>query len=191
MPALDITQPQVMVDFPDDANFEWHHRVLLISLGGFRWICSTPTLSVQLVDLSNHRVIVLRRASAFPPARAHDSFVFDPADVTPAVLADLVSQAEEMAVVYGGVPQPQAAASDVVWRIGNASHFSFGEAVPAAVLRSPELFKPEEDVALVKNNGKWTTAARTGQQKRLSSEERASVEKRKTKDGGRGAKEGE
>ena len=160
MPALDIAQSQVLVDFPDDANFEWHHRVLLVSLGGSRWICLTSTLSVQLIDLSNHRVIVLRRASAFPAARANDSFVFDPADVTPAVLRDMVTQAEEMAVVYGGVPQVQAAASDTVWRLSDASHLSFGEEVPAAVLPSPELFRPEEDVALVKVDGKWITAKR-------------------------------
>ena len=69
MPTLDVSFNQVLVDFPEDANgFVWHHRLLLISLGGSRWICVTPTLSVQVVDLGNHRVIVLPRAGNFPAA---------------------------------------------------------------------------------------------------------------------------
>ena len=54
MPTLDLDERQVLVDFPEDANYMWHHRLLLVSLGGSVWICSTPDLAIQRIDLSNH-----------------------------------------------------------------------------------------------------------------------------------------
>ena len=159
MPTLDVQFSQVLVDYVNDANFLYHHRVLLVSLGGSRWVCATPTLSLQPIDLSDHQVIVLRRNAAFPVARRNDSFVFDPDDVPADVLADLVARANELAGVLGA-PAPAAVPITDVWRISDLTHKSFGKEVPAAVLQNDELFKSEDEVALVRIDGRWTQARR-------------------------------
>ena len=160
MPTLDVEFSQVLVDFPEDQNgFVWHHRLLLVSLGGSRWICSTPTQSIQVLDLGDHRVIVLPRAGPFPAARAAETFAFDPADITPAVLADLMREARELSVLHGAQPDGPAL-SDQVWRICDTSHASFGEELPAAVLGNADLFLERDGEALVRIDGKWTHARR-------------------------------
>ena len=157
MPTLDVEQSQVLVDYPDDANYTWHHRLLLVSLGGSVWICVTPDLAVQRIDLSNHRVVVLQRNAAFPAARVGDTYGFDAGDVTPAVLADLLRQARDLAAIHGA-PAPGPVASAEVWRISDTSHASFAEEVPAAVLLNPDLFIARDDFALVRIDASWTTA---------------------------------
>ena len=75
MPTLDVEERQVLVDFPADPNFTWHHRVLLVALGEGKWIGCTPTLSVQRIDLAGHRIVILPRNGNFPADRAANSFV--------------------------------------------------------------------------------------------------------------------
>ena len=54
MPALDIEQRQILVDYFDDPNgLRWHHRILAVPLGGSRWIWITPDLGVQAAQ---HRI---------------------------------------------------------------------------------------------------------------------------------------
>ena len=75
--TLDVNLTQVLIDFFDD-DFNWHHRFLVVAQGGASWICVTPDLQVETVDLSAHRVLPLRRNSPFPQ-RAHDTmYIFDP-----------------------------------------------------------------------------------------------------------------
>ena len=159
MPTLDVEHSQVLVDFEEDPNYMWHHRLLLVSLGGSVWVCATPDLAIQRIDLSDHRVIVLQRNAAFPAARLAQTYSFDPADVTPAVLADLLRQARDLAAVHGA-PAPGPVAGGEVWRISDTSHASFGEEVPSAVLLSPDLFEARDDVALVRIDNVWTSARR-------------------------------
>eukprot|EP00974_Lingulodinium_polyedra_P084185 8151903-Lingulodinium_polyedra.AAC.1 len=52
----DVPERQVLIDFEDDANFFWHHRLLLCPVDrAGRWVCASPTFEVQTVDLADHR----------------------------------------------------------------------------------------------------------------------------------------
>eukprot|EP00959_Pyramimonas_sp_CCMP1952_P037570 786857-Pyramimonas_sp.AAC.1 len=77
--TLDLPEPLVLVDYPDDAaGLRWHHRLLLVQTptAGV-WIASTPDYSVQRLDLNAHRVVALGRNCAFPAAQWNESYVFD------------------------------------------------------------------------------------------------------------------
>eukprot|EP00959_Pyramimonas_sp_CCMP1952_P230517 4818943-Pyramimonas_sp.AAC.1 len=66
--ALDIVEKQVLIDFFDDENgLFWHARILLIPGGQGRWIVCSPTLAVQVADLSTHRIRILRRGEPIDP----------------------------------------------------------------------------------------------------------------------------
>ena len=68
MAAPDVPEACVAVDFPEDPHFYYHVRMLLVRLGdGSRWICSTPTWSVQVIDLAEHHVVALGRGAPYPP----------------------------------------------------------------------------------------------------------------------------
>eukprot|EP00973_Karenia_brevis_P078696 10922822-Karenia_brevis.AAC.1 len=97
--ALDVEYKQCLIAYPDDANFLWHHRVLLVTGPGLTWIWLTPTGSVQHADLTDKQVLPLRRGQRFPPQHAGNMFVFDhiPDDDMQGYLAD----AKELAASYG------------------------------------------------------------------------------------------
>lgn len=77
MAALDVAEVQVAVDFQDDPVFLWHVRVPVVKLGeGSRWVCFTPDLESEVIDLSEHSVVVLSRRApkrlAWPGASTTD-----------------------------------------------------------------------------------------------------------------------
>lgn len=127
--ALDISTPQVVIDFFNDADgFNWHGRLLLERINDTgRWIVATPDLSVEMADLSTHRVITLRRNQRFPDAVDGQCYYFDP--LTPAELDDLHSQARALAAVYGVAAGTVAATSDALWVVSDPGHPRFDEVV--------------------------------------------------------------
>lgn len=50
------------VDTVDTSFHQWHARLLFISDGAGKWNGATPELSIQVVDLTVHRVILLERS---------------------------------------------------------------------------------------------------------------------------------
>ena len=105
MPTLDTSLHQVLIDFYDDANgFHWHHRVLGVPLGGSIWIGGTPDKSIQRIDLSNHRVIILHRDSEFPAARRAATYAWDSNDWDDAYEATFMRECRSMASVHGRTP---------------------------------------------------------------------------------------
>ena len=76
--ALDVSQDQVLVGYFEDENFQWHHRLLLCSLGGARWAAPSPDHSVEIINLDDHRVLPLRRRGPFPARVAGNVYAFDP-----------------------------------------------------------------------------------------------------------------
>ena len=101
MPTFDVEQHQVLIDFPLDPNFTWHHRLLLVPIGGSIWAWATPDESVQRGDLSLHRVIVLRRNAPFPAGRLAQTYAFDEAAFDNATLDRLMAEARDLAAVHG------------------------------------------------------------------------------------------
>ena len=161
MPTLDIEQHQVLVDFPNDAHgYIWHHRILWCPVGGSVWIWATPDESVQRGDLSAHRVIVLRRNSAFPAGRLAQTYAFDDAAFDDGVLNRLMEEARGLAAVHGAPPPGIGSAGGDTWRISDTSHPSFGELVPSGVVGNDELFVVRDSTFLVKVEQKWTTASK-------------------------------
>ncbi|CAK0862617.1 unnamed protein product, partial [Prorocentrum cordatum] len=71
-------QPVVLVDYPEDPNPTWHRRLLLHELGPGRWVCATPGFSVQVLDLTGHRVLPLARSAPWPAQVRGDVCCFDP-----------------------------------------------------------------------------------------------------------------
>ena len=57
---------QILLNHPDDTDYPWHHRMLLVDLGSGRWIWATPVYPVQVGDLVGSRVRALQRGSAVP-----------------------------------------------------------------------------------------------------------------------------
>ena len=130
MPTLDVPERQLLIDFFADANgFFWHHRILLVHVRETTWVVCTPDQSVQMLDVSQHRLVMLSRNAAFPPDRVVSTYSCDPADFTDAIMARLRTEAAAMAEILGGgpaVPAQPAAAVAVSWRISDLSHAQFG-----------------------------------------------------------------
>eukprot|EP00971_Amphidinium_carterae_P087653 1734223-Amphidinium_carterae.1 len=90
MAALDVDEPQCLVDFFEDPNgYRWHMRLLLIQGGSnsSRWIWATPDLEVQVGDLSDHRIVALSKGQPLPPDKIQETYGFDP--LTPEALNQL------------------------------------------------------------------------------------------------------
>ena len=126
--SLDIDEPQVLIDFFNDENFHWHQRVLLRRIQGSTWLASTPTLDVEIVDLSEHRVLAVARGARFPARAVGNLFAFDPFDEGD--LADLHAQANAIADVMGAEARTgPGTAADVAaghWRVSNPALEDFG-----------------------------------------------------------------
>lgn len=58
--TLDTAYRQVLVDFFNDPNFHWHHRILIIQGEGGIWICASPDHEIQSIDLTKHRVLTAK-----------------------------------------------------------------------------------------------------------------------------------
>ena len=89
--ALDIQETQVAIDFPDDARFTWHVRVLVSQLSdGGRWVGFSPDLEAEVIDLADHRVVPLVRKAPFPASIAGD--VYYRTGITDEEFADVLYQ---------------------------------------------------------------------------------------------------
>ena len=76
--TLNISEPQVLVHFPNDGHgFYYHHRILLHKVSGGRWVTLTPDLDQEIHDLNTQRHVVLGRNSLFPVHLAQECYVFD------------------------------------------------------------------------------------------------------------------
>ena len=66
----------MLIHYPADRNFQWHHRILLKKVTGGQWIALTPDLELVQHDLAEERHRLCARHQDFPvPAGqiyAHD-----------------------------------------------------------------------------------------------------------------------
>lgn len=120
--TLDIADPQVLVNFPADPNFQWHHRLLLVRLSPGRWIALSPDHELENVDLTVVRHVVLGRREDFPPHLAADTYAFDP--ISRAELERLRRRANTMAIVLGD--QVVAEVGSRVWVFSDTSSDRLG-----------------------------------------------------------------
>ena len=159
MPALDIEQRQVLVDFFQDPDgYRWHHRVLAVPLGGSRWVWITPDHDVEAADLGDHRVVVLTRGQAFPAGRAAETYGFDPFD--DGELNGLLGEARSLAEILGVTIAQPLGLQARPWRIADLLHDAFGKEVPPQAIDNEDIWVSKDERALVQIDGSWTYAIR-------------------------------
>ena len=73
--TLNVSEPQVLIHFPDDAHFSY--RLLLHKVSPGRWVVLSPDLELEVQDLNARRHLVLGMHSPFPAQVADYCYVFD------------------------------------------------------------------------------------------------------------------
>lgn len=131
--TLDIPEVQIIVHFPNDPTFGWHHRVLLRRVSGGIWMCLTPDLEVCRHDLNVLRHQVLSRSSEFPPEHEGDLYCFDP--VSRATLESKKRIATIQAQILGDEDPGEAVA--YVWVVAEQTHPQFGDVIPDEMMNDP------------------------------------------------------
>ena len=161
--ALDIPEPQVAVDFPDDQFFTWHVRVLVTQLGdGGRWVAFSPDLEPEVIDLADHRVVPLVRDAVFPQRIRGD--VYYRVNITEDDLTNTVQECRALAAVLGvtGPSRPTTLVAD--WVYADPAFDRFGEVVDSSLTMNPATMLSRDSVALVRvgadDGVEWTTAER-------------------------------
>ena len=125
--TLDTAITQVAVDFFDDDNFSWHHRLLIYDLGGGRWVAVTPDGDVEVLPLGDHRVIPLQRNARWPQRVRGDIYAFDP--VTEAQIEDFMQRGGQLARMLGLQTTMPASQGDQRWLIADPAHKDFNTEV--------------------------------------------------------------
>ena len=147
--ALDIPEPQVAVDFPDDQFFTWHVRVLVTQLGdGGRWVAFSPDLEPEVIDLADHRVVPLVRDAVFPQRIRGD--VYYRVNITEDDLTNTVQECRALAAVLGvtGPSRPTTLVAD--WVYADPAFDRFGEVVDSSLTMIPATMLSRDSVALVR-----------------------------------------
>lgn len=130
--TLDIGEVQILVNYPADPQFVWHHRVLLHRIEGATWLCLTPDHDIVRHDLGNIPHRILSRRAPFPDDIAADVYAHDVIG-RPQLLA-FKRQAKLQAVILGeGDPEESEAAE---WLVADSSHAEFGTSIDADLLNN-------------------------------------------------------
>ena len=161
--ALDIQETQVAIDFPDDARFTWHVRVLMSQLSdGGRWVGFSPDLEAEVIDMADHRVVPLVRKAPFPARISGD--VYYRTGITDEEFADVLYQCRALAAVLGapGTATPAPIVAD--WVYSDAGFEKFGEVVESRLAMTPRTIVVRDHVALINvaidGGPSWTPAER-------------------------------
>ena len=129
--SLDTDIIQVLIDFPQDDNFTWHQRLLLVELGPGRWVAATPDFGIGVLDLSQHKVIPLARSAPWPPNVRNDVYGFDP--LSDDQRDDIFVRANQLAKVLGHKGTAAQTSAGLRWRIADPGHTKFNQRAFAIV----------------------------------------------------------
>ena len=117
---MNIKEPQILIHYPDDVNYQWHHRFLLERIAEGRCVTLTLDLDLQIHDFSRATHRVCERGDPFPAAAAniyaHDEI---PSHEVDGYCRRAVMQA---AILDDG---PEAEAGAHVWLIADPAHKRF------------------------------------------------------------------
>ena len=153
--SLDVGVPQIIVNYPDN-RLPWHHRILLVDLGGGKWIWATPDRSVQVGDLTSLSFKTVVRNADFPPVTGN-IYGFDP--LTDQEILQLKSEAQLMASVMGVNTAAPNAVIDAVWLYADVAYEGFNTELSAAVMGNPLRMVIRGAAALAQPaEGVWTYA---------------------------------
>ena len=134
--SLDISELQVIVEFPEDPNgMYWHHRVALHRLAPGRWVMLTPDLELEVVNLLEQSHRMVGRCSPFPRAQAPYVYAFDPISVAE------INRQKKLARGYRALLGDAAVdeVAKMVWVICDVRDAHFGKVIPEDVIEDEEL----------------------------------------------------
>ncbi len=154
--TLDIPEAQVAVEFPNDPQVRFHHRVLLVDLGQGKHVAVTPDEEVESLDLNSHRIVSLLRSAPFPTRIENDVYTFDP--ISAGTLERLRLEARTMARVLGAsATSVQPSADSCRWVVADPGHPKFGTELELAVAADPNRFQHKGASALadLDNDPTW------------------------------------
>lgn len=148
---------QCLVDYFEDGDgYFWHHRCLLISDGSGRWVGCTPDFEYMIIDLSEHRVVLLERKQIVPDRYHGQLYMFNRNDVGDAVLEEMHRRARSLASLLGF--RQAAGTSPGRWVVSDTAHQAFREEVPAEICGVDTEFIAKGTTSLVRIDSIWTTA---------------------------------
>ena len=128
--SLNVSEPQVLIHFPDDAHFSYHHRLLLHKIAPGMWVVLTPDLELEVQDLNARRHIVLGRHSPFPAHVADDCYIFN--DLSRNELERQRKLAKTMGSLLDG--GDMAAFAAMQWIGADPASGKFGKVVPHEIV---------------------------------------------------------
>jgi hypothetical protein len=155
--TLDTAFSQVLVEFPLDPDYSWHHRVLLAEGIEAQWMCATLTGSVQIANFTSRALRSPRRDVRLPPSIGGDHSGFDP--VTEGIELRRVRESKALAVLVGWAPATMvpATAGDS-WKFSDPAFGAFGSIVSDALQADVACFVMRVQAALVLSEDTWTAA---------------------------------
>lgn len=131
--TLDVPDPQVLVNFPHDANgLTEHHRLLLCKLGPGRWVACSPDMELEVLDLNVQRHTVLGRRAPYPAHLQPVVYGFDP--IPRVDLERLKREAKTMSIILGDEDTMEVEAR--VWLFADVSSDRLGKSVPLELVPS-------------------------------------------------------
>ncbi|CAE8717298.1 unnamed protein product, partial [Polarella glacialis] len=132
--SLDVAEPQILVEFPNDADAcYWHHRVLLKRIAGPNWLCLTPDHDICRHNLETSNHLVLDRAAQFPAAQRAFVYAFDPIDRASLEGFKRIATTQAALLGDGGDVEVQA----FVWVICDTSRSDYGNVVDSRLVNDP------------------------------------------------------
>ena len=123
-----------------------------------QWICATPDLSIQFLDVATHRVIPLTRDSEFPARVRGEVYAFDP--VAPEALQQVRREAKELLALHGLTGGADAQPEGGRWLIADTAHDGFGDPIPPAALADGDALVIRGDHGLACADEEWVSVER-------------------------------
>lgn len=129
--SLNISDPQVLLHFPNDAGgFYHHHRVLLHKIGNGQWVVLTPDMELEVANLSTQRHRVWGRHAPVPDDIADESYIFD--ELPRGELERQRRLAKTMGTILDDSENVNV--ESISWYGADPSSKKFGEALPVELV---------------------------------------------------------
>ncbi|CAK0894708.1 unnamed protein product [Prorocentrum cordatum] len=134
--TLDVAESQVCINFDDDDNFRWHHRLLL-------WVAATPDGEILVLQLSAHLVVAMGRDAPFPQRVRGNVYAFG--QLEPDALDHLRLEGRNLAVAIPAAPPGARVAR---WVIADHAVEGFGDEIEARLAAYADRFVARDAVGL-------------------------------------------
>ncbi|CAK0883428.1 unnamed protein product, partial [Prorocentrum cordatum] len=155
--TLDVAESQICINFDDDENFRWHHRLLLVpGHAPGEWVAATPDGEILVLQLSAHLVVALTRNAPFPQRVRGNVYAFG--DLDQDALEHLRIEGRNLARVLGvAVPAAPPGARVARWVIADPAVEGFGDEVEPGLAANADRFVGRDAVglALVDDEAGW------------------------------------